>query len=92
MQARLCLGQFLYEDSGLLDRTHLRWFTPTTMASLFTDSGFQIVSSRARIFPHPAEAMVLEHIRAFAGRLGGDPERAVREARPLQLVIQAERR
>lgn len=35
--------------------------------------------------------MVLEQIRAFASRLGGDPERAVRDARPLQLVIRAER-
>ena len=91
LQARLCLGQFIYEDSGLLDRTHLRWFTPTTMTSLFEDSGFSIVSSQARIFPHPAEAMVLEHIRAFSTRLGSDPEQAVRDARPLQMVIRAER-
>lgn len=91
LQARLCLGQFIYENSGLLDRTHLRWFTPSTMTSLFEDSGFRIVSCTPRIFPHPAEAMVLEHIRAFSTRLGGDPEQAVRDARPLQLVIRAER-
>jgi SAM-dependent methyltransferase len=91
LQARLCLGHFIYEDSGLLDRTHLRWFTPTTMTALFNDNGFRIVHSHPRLFPHPAEAMVLEQIRAFAQRLGGDPDQAVRDARPLQLVIQAER-
>lgn len=91
VQARLCLGQFVYEPSGLLDRTHLRWFTPTTMVALFEDNGFRILSSQPRIFPHPAEAAVLEQIGAFAARLGGDPQRAMRDARPLQLVIRAER-
>ena len=92
VQARLCLGQFIYEESGLLDRTHLRWFTPSTMVALFEENGFRIISSQPRIFPHPAEPVVLEQIRAFASRLGGDPEQAVRDARPLQLVIRAERR
>ena len=91
LQARLCLGQFVYEESGLLDRTHLRWFTPTTMTSLFEDNGFQIRSVTPRIFPHPAEAMALEQIRHFAERLGGDPAQAEKDARPLQLVIRAER-
>jgi hypothetical protein len=35
---------------------------------------------------------VLEQIRQFATALGADPERAMRDARPLQLVIQATRR
>ncbi|MEB3316782.1 MAG: class I SAM-dependent methyltransferase [Cyanobacteriota bacterium] len=91
VQARLCLGQFVYEDSGLLDRTHLRWFTPSTMTTLFVDNGYRIIQRIPRIFPHPAEAMVLKQIHAFAQRLGGNPEQAVREARPLQLVIRAER-
>ncbi len=89
LQARLCLGQFVCEESGLLDRTHLRWFTPATMETLFAGSGLRIVHRQPRIFPHPAEALVLEQIRAFAERLGGDPGQAVRDARPLQLVIRA---
>jgi hypothetical protein len=51
----------------------LRWFTPTTMASLFQDNGFRIVSCQPRIFPHQAESLVLEHIRALATCLGADP-------------------
>lgn len=91
LQARLCLGQFVYEESGLLDRTHLRWFTPTTMSALFADQGFRILHVQPRIFPDPAAAKALEQIRAFAQGLGGDPEQAVRDARPLQLVIRAVR-
>lgn len=91
LQARLCLGQLHYEENGLLDRTHLRWFTPITMMALFKETGFRPRRFQPRLFPDPAEAMVLEQIRAFASRLGGDPEQAVRHARPLQLVIRAER-
>ena len=91
LQARLCLGQLHYEDSGLLDRTHLRWFTPTTMRSLFEENGFRIRTVTPRIFPHPAEAGCLEQISHFAKQLGGDPVQAVRDARPLQLAIRADR-
>jgi SAM-dependent methyltransferase len=92
VQARLCLGQFVYEESGLLDRTHLRWFTPTTSVSLLEESGFRILRCQPRIFPHPAEERVLEQIRRFATALGGDPEQAVADARPLQLVFHAIKR
>ncbi len=29
-------------DRGVFDRTHLRWFTPTTFAQMFEDAGFRI--------------------------------------------------
>ena len=55
----------------------------------FGDCGFRILSCQPRIFPHPAEAGVLAQIRQFAMALGADPERAMRDARPLQLVFHA---
>lgn len=81
---------WVFGDSGLLDRTHLRWFTPITMASLFQDNGFRIDSCQPRIFPHQAESLVLKH-PSLRHTSGGDPEQAVRDARPLQIVIRAER-
>lgn len=40
----LVRGRFDYEESGLMDRTHLRWFTPRTYAAIFTQAGLEIVS------------------------------------------------
>jgi hypothetical protein len=49
VQARLCSGYFRYENSGLLDKTHIRWFSLTTMVELFESSGFKIVKRVPRI-------------------------------------------
>ena len=38
----LAAGRFDYTADGLLDKTHLRFFTRTTITSLFTDAGFTI--------------------------------------------------
>jgi 2-polyprenyl-3-methyl-5-hydroxy-6-metoxy-1,4-benzoquinol methylase len=36
-------GKFEYKDIGILDRTHLRFFTLDSILRLFTDAGFAIV-------------------------------------------------
>ena len=41
-QVRLNCGLFRYEDQGLLDRTHLRFFTRITMIELFESAGYRI--------------------------------------------------
>lgn len=33
-------GRFDYCEMGVMDRTHLRWFTPSTLQSMFKDAGF----------------------------------------------------
>ena len=47
---KLLFGDFVYTDSGLLDRTHLRWFTRKTILSLFNDNGFEIKQLQPRVF------------------------------------------
>jgi 2-polyprenyl-3-methyl-5-hydroxy-6-metoxy-1,4-benzoquinol methylase len=37
-------GAWPYEENGLLDRTHLRFFTRQTMIELFTDNGYNVRS------------------------------------------------
>jgi len=35
-------GDFNYEDIGVMDRTHLRWFTPNSFKELFSEAGLII--------------------------------------------------
>lgn len=38
----LARGQFRYTDSGMMDRTHLRWFTPSSFRELFEGAGIAV--------------------------------------------------
>ncbi|MDB5082597.1 MAG: hypothetical protein JWP00_4521 [Chloroflexi bacterium] len=42
---KFLLGKFEYEDSGTMDRTHVRFYTPATGAALLRSQGFEIVTS-----------------------------------------------
>ena len=42
VRARLLLGRFNYSPSGIMDATHLRWFTFQTARELFERSGFVV--------------------------------------------------
>ncbi len=89
IQASLNCGSFRYEDQGLMDRTHIRWFTRTTILDLFESTGFEIIEGFPRIFDEPARDHVLPSIRAMALATGADPEMAVDDAIPLQWVVRA---
>lgn len=39
---RLLRGDFTYESEGLMDRTHLRWFTPTSFRKMFEEAGVAV--------------------------------------------------
>lgn len=89
LQAMLNCGQFRYQDMGLLDRTHIRWFTRTTIIEMFESTGYRITEGFPRIFDEPERGKVLPSIRAMALATGADPERAVDDALPLQWVVKA---
>ncbi len=40
----LVTGEWTYTDSGVLDRTHLRFFTPKSMQRLFIDCGYSVAT------------------------------------------------
>lgn len=42
----LLAGRFEYEEKGVMDRTHLRWFTPQSYRRLFEDSGLEVLDVR----------------------------------------------
>lgn len=43
----LLFGQWDYKDTGILDRTHLRFFTAKTWCGMVKESGYQIVNFKA---------------------------------------------
>lgn len=49
----LLLGRFDYEEFGLLDRTHLRFYTFEGACRLAARAGFQIVRHEATLLPPP---------------------------------------
>lgn len=89
VQLRLNSGELRYEDAGLLDRTHLRWFTRQTIIELFASAGLRIEGGRLRIFPHPQRERVLAGVRALAAAIGANPEVSVADALATQYVVRA---
>jgi SAM-dependent methyltransferase len=90
VQARLTMGEFRYESTGLLDRTHLRWFTRITIFELFQSAGLRVEAGMPCIYQEPPiRERVLEGIRQMAVAVGRDPEGAVRDALPVQYVVRA---
>jgi 2-polyprenyl-3-methyl-5-hydroxy-6-metoxy-1,4-benzoquinol methylase len=51
IRLRLLLGRFDYEDRGILDRTHLRFFTRRTARRFLTDHGWEIEREMASVVP-----------------------------------------
>jgi len=88
-QARLNIGEFRYEDSGLFDRTHLRFFTRKTILEMFESNGFKVESAVSRIFNFPGGDKYMPHIRAMAIASGHDPELAEKDAMAFQYAVRA---
>jgi 2-polyprenyl-3-methyl-5-hydroxy-6-metoxy-1,4-benzoquinol methylase len=65
----LLKGRWDLEDFGRMDRTHLRWFTPSSYAAMFEDCGYRVeavenmttLSPRARLL-HAVLPRSLKHL------------------------------
>jgi hypothetical protein len=62
----LAFGRFDYTESGVMDRTHLRWFTPATYREMFEGAGVLVTSVRP-VTPLRLKARVIN--AASGGRL-----------------------
>ena len=47
----LIFGRFAYADVGVMDRTHLRWFTPDSYRHMFEGAGVEVSSIRPLVPP-----------------------------------------
>lgn len=86
LQSVLNAGQWMYQDAGLLDRTHIRWFTRQTMMHMFMSNGFQVVDMSLRVGQQPSPQMA-EAIQQMARAGGYDPQQALNDAIAFQYVM-----
>lgn len=93
VQARLNMGRFEYEATGLMDRTHIRWFTRRTMLQMFEGAGLQVQVNLPYVAEEPptSRELGLQGVRQMALALGRDAEEAVRDAIPFQYAMRAVR-
>jgi 2-polyprenyl-3-methyl-5-hydroxy-6-metoxy-1,4-benzoquinol methylase len=52
VRAALFVGRFRYADRGILDRTHLRFFTRETARALLRDAGFRVTAEEPTAMPY----------------------------------------
>jgi len=55
IRLRLFLGRFDYEESGIMDRTHLRFFTRRTCQLMFHEAGYRITRTEGAGVGPPSE-------------------------------------
>lgn len=88
--AGLLHGEWHYAESGLLDRTHLRFFTKKTMIELFENTGWQIESFvGCTTFPQETE-QAMSVFTQLAPYFGLSPEQINENLTVFQWVIRAQ--
>ncbi|HEX8420300.1 MAG TPA: class I SAM-dependent methyltransferase [Sphingomonas sp.] len=76
VRAMILLGRFDYEDVGIMDATHVRWFTAKSLRQLLESSGFKVVEMRQTagvtlpIYEHGFLRIVPARVRRPMVRLG----------------------
>ncbi|WP_298224456.1 methyltransferase domain-containing protein [Acidocella sp.] len=87
--ARLLTGGFDYEDQGLFDRTHLRWFTPRTMARALVDAGLTLSDAAPRPIATDRAEQFTAMLTPALQALGVDPQEYLNRSIPLQVIWRA---
>lgn len=87
--ATIASGEFPYQDSGLFDKTHLRWFTRKTIITLFDATGFQIVEGISRVFEENGRDLFLPILQDLANASGSGDGLSLEDFKALQYVVRA---
>ncbi len=88
---KLLTGTFDYEDQGVLDRTHLRWFTAATMEQALLQTGLQLCDVTPRTFDRQGAEALADLLKDALTTLGVTRESFLARSAPLQYVWRARR-
>lgn len=86
---RLLEGRWEYEDAGILDQTHLRFFTWQECIRMFERAGFTITHAEPKILP--GDDGIPVNIVTALEQAGLDVSTLQEESRHYQMVIVSER-
>jgi SAM-dependent methyltransferase len=81
----LLRADWMYEPQGLLDATHLRFFTISTITKLFLDAGF--LPAIESVISHPLDAETLRLATPLLRRYRVHPRRAIETLGAYQYVV-----
>lgn len=86
---QLLQAQWNYADDGLLDRTHLRFFTLPTMIELFRQAGWTVHECTARVFEPEATERAIAPLLALAPALRLEPDTMRLHLSAYQWIVRA---
>ncbi len=89
--AGLMQGSWRYRDEGLLDRTHLRFFTLDTVSEMFEAAGLVVFEVRGRRFDEAGFKDFYQALEPALEALNFDKARFQTHAGILQFVVRATR-
>lgn len=84
---QLVLGSWPQSDSGLFDRTHIRWFALQDMVQLLERAGLVVENVLSRVFSPEVGLPFLEDLEPLARSLGVNPDILIQRGLPLQYVL-----
>lgn len=81
----LLRGKWEYRDEGIMDRSHLRFFTLDGIVKMFADAGFEVEQISANLSPYNEE--IIEKMAECVTNLGGDAQKFRDESQVFQYLI-----
>lgn len=87
IQYKVLLGDLFYEDSGLMDKSHLRIFTRHTIIKYLQKNGYVIDKIELLINSNPLMDNKFQHLINFAIASGYNKELYIKESTAYQYVI-----
>lgn len=82
-------GRWNYTDAGLLDKTHLRFFTLDTAIEMLQKSGWTVIDATPRIFDREKTQITLDKLLPIAREFNIDPGKLQQNLSAYQWVIRA---